>query len=1061
MLKLSSRGGVCWGSNNLDLTSSYKKLSKQILLSNIVASLLFSSTFALPSGGKFTHGTTGTININGNTMNINGHKVSSVIQWGGGFSINQGESVNFNGSNKNYLNIAHGTSKSTIAGLLNANGNNVFLINPNGVIITKTGTINANRFVASTSSLNNADYTTFKNLTYENAHTFSPVFKPNKLGNVVNMGNIKADKVLLIGNKVDIQGGKLGNANSTTHLVGNNVYIDADSANLNSTINVTATQNGYIQRQMNKFANDNYNFGNYTNIQNTNYTETNGQTHNGSNNFKKVLTIGNMENEKANATEWFYFAKGWNEYIGDTQSVDEFRLVGNVDFSGNKGQGVEGRDWQNYANYCLNGLGCTSMIVTSFAKTFDGQGYTLKNINIDTSSLSNKPYFVGIFGSTNNATIKNINVDYMGGGIKATDGARVGGFVGFASNGTFSNISLNNIGDISSSSSSVGFSYIGGFAGNAGDVSFSNISLNNISSISGSGYRDIRAGGFVGGYAYRGTFSNISLNNIGNISSSISSTTSVSYTGGFAGYASNGTFSNISLNNIGNISGSSDDYSDSYAGGFAGFASGTFSNISLNNIGNISGSGLTSVSYAGGFAGYAIDGTFSNISLNNIGNISSSNSNYGGSESYAGGFIGYIYNDDTSSIITFENIYIFFNPNMSISASGGRQNYIGKFFGRGYFTGANPTFTNVHIYHHTNDLTNAITDRNYWGNTNDKIQIHTYNNSNQQSSYQDFLSKANTISRPTPPSNPTTPPNLTDTNVKLDENDLHQNIVNEIINDITNNHYEINIANLLNMLKEKTNYTNMNEEQKANFIAKYFLKGNTTKALEVVQSLDFLLAYENNGLSTASNDKFEANGLSVKNTLVTNTKKVIKNKNDLFDFLSGDLKNLVVDYNQNITDLKTAQEQLKTAIAKYNDYVKKVNENPSLKNDATLNSLKAEVDRLDNLSKELFASINNNQELLQTWQSKTSTDSNNHFKIKGEFKNLALLTPNLDEVIVNGNENEDYKKVSRQVANAQKQTPTFEYEENEKEEVEETALMQICIVSDNFKTMNPCVVGEM
>ncbi|WP_161594782.1 hypothetical protein, partial [Campylobacter armoricus] len=90
-------------------------------------------------------------------------------------------------------------------------------------------------------------------------------------------------------------------------------------------------------------------------------------------------------------------------------------------------------------------------------------------------------------------------------------------------------------------------------------------------------------------------------------------------------------------------------------------------------------------------------------------------------------------------------------------------------------------------------------------------------------------------------------------------------------------------------------------------------------------------------------------------------------------------------------DLKTAQEQLKIAIAKYNDYVKKVNENPSIKNDATLNALKAEVDRLDNLSKELFASINNNQELLQTYQNKTSTDSNNHFKIIGKFDNVALL----------------------------------------------------------------------
>ncbi|AJC85529.1 two-partner secretion domain-containing protein [Campylobacter sp. RM16704] len=901
----------------------YKKLTNHIYLSGITVSLLFSPLMAinpnqLPSGGKFTHGTTGSININGNTMNINGTTPNKnhVIQWGGGFNIGKDAQVHFGkGQNgHNYLNIAHGTSKSTIAGLLNANGNNVFLINPNGVIITKTGTINANRFVASTSSMDSAAMQNFANMNnFNDGLSFSPVFKPNKLGNVVNMGNIKADNITLQGNKVVLGSENYNNINKVMakniKLEGNEVYVDVASIDGNTLqgLNVDAKTKGNAYLNANGYYYNPYSFSVFSKIS-------------GNNNFKKDAYVG-----IGSDVDWWHFAKGWNENkAGFRTSASEYRLTKDIDFGGNNNK--------NYANYCIDGLGCTSMIVgydayNGFTKTFDGQGYTLKNINIDTSSLSSESEYVGIFGYINDATIKNINVDYMGGGIRTN-----------------------------------------------------------------------------------------------------------TYAGGFAGSAS-GTFSNISLNNIGNISGNSNG-DQSFVAGFAGFAGGTFSNISLNNIGDISGY------HAGGFAGW-LAGIFTNISLHDIGNISGNKSH-----GIAGGFAGSYENDST-----FKNIYIFFNPNAKIS---GRAP--GKFFGQPFWTAH---LNNIHIYHSRNDLTNAITDRNYWGNTNDKIQIHTYNNSNQQSSYQDFLSKANTISRPTPPSNPTTPPNLTDTNVKLDENDLHQNIVNEIINDITNNHYEINIANLLNMLKEKTNYTNMNEEQKANFIAKYFLKGNTTKALEVVQSLDFLLAYENNGLSTASNDKFEANGLSVKNTLVTNTKKVIKNKNDLFDFLSGDLKNLVVDYNQNITDLKTAQEQLKTAIAKYNDYVKKVNENPSLKNDATLNSLKAEVDRLNNLSKELFASINDNQELLQTWQSKTSTDSNNHFKIKGEFKNLALLTPNLDEVIVNGNENEDYKKVSRQVANAQKQTPTFEYEENEKEEVEETALMQkgkICIVSDNFKTMNPCIV---
>ncbi|HEC1809659.1 TPA: hemagglutination protein, partial [Campylobacter lari] len=107
-----------------------KKLSNHIILSGVTVSMLFSPLMALPSGGKFTHGTSGSITSNGNNMNIIGNGTNSVIQWGGGFSIGKGESVNF-GNNKfegqqNYLNIAHGTDKSTIEGVLNAGGNNVF-----------------------------------------------------------------------------------------------------------------------------------------------------------------------------------------------------------------------------------------------------------------------------------------------------------------------------------------------------------------------------------------------------------------------------------------------------------------------------------------------------------------------------------------------------------------------------------------------------------------------------------------------------------------------------------------------------------------------------------------------------------------------------------------------------------------------------------------------------------------------------------------------------------------------------------------------------------------------
>ncbi|WP_201737064.1 hypothetical protein, partial [Campylobacter armoricus] len=286
------------------------------------------------------------------------------------------------------------------------------------------------------------------------------------------------------------------------------------------------------------------------------------------------------------------------------------------------------------------------------------------------------------------------------------------------------------------------------------------------------------------------------------------------------------------------------------------------------------------------------------------------------SVSYAGGFAGSVGNSST-----FKNIYIFLNPNMSISASGNRENYAGKFFG-GKYNSSVLTFDNVHIYHHANDLTNANNDSDYWGNTNDKIQIHTYNDNTQESIYQDFLSKANTIEKPILPSNPSNP---TNPDVILDSDDvISANDLNTWLGEILAGNYWIDINDLSS------------------------IKGISE---ELKQSISFLEAlYTQEGMK----EILESFGNDYK-TNYKNYQKFATNKANLLAFINDKLKPLVKQSNKAFIDLKTAQEQLKIAIAKYNDYVKKVNENPNLKNDATLNALKAEVDRLDNLSKELFA----------------------------------------------------------------------------------------------------------
>ncbi|EAI4351022.1 filamentous hemagglutinin N-terminal domain-containing protein, partial [Campylobacter jejuni] len=235
-----------------------KKLNK-LSLSLVVGSLLFTQSYALPSGGKFTHGTSGTININGNTMNITGNKVNSVIQWGGGFNIASGETVNFQGSGKNYLNIAYGSKSSHIDGTLNGGSNNIFLINPNGIVVGKGGSISAKKIVLSASSIGDSEMQEFASsgniAGYEYKKGVSPVIKPNA-GNVINTGNIKSDYIGIVAKQYanfDKDGniGALDSSNGTAFLISDSVSVIKYFWNvgwIGGSVNFGATNDGDVNK---------------------------------------------------------------------------------------------------------------------------------------------------------------------------------------------------------------------------------------------------------------------------------------------------------------------------------------------------------------------------------------------------------------------------------------------------------------------------------------------------------------------------------------------------------------------------------------------------------------------------------------------------------------------------------------------------------------------------------------------------------------------------------------------------------------------------------------------
>ena len=114
--------------------------------------------YGAPLGGEFKN-TGGTIvtepnGSGGTNTKINSTVTNNVITWND-FSVNNGEKVTFDDGNKtnNYLNIVTGQNTSQINGMING-GNNVYIVNPNGVIMGKDADVNVGNFYASTRYIN-------------------------------------------------------------------------------------------------------------------------------------------------------------------------------------------------------------------------------------------------------------------------------------------------------------------------------------------------------------------------------------------------------------------------------------------------------------------------------------------------------------------------------------------------------------------------------------------------------------------------------------------------------------------------------------------------------------------------------------------------------------------------------------------------------------------------------------------------------------------------------------------------------------------------------------------
>ena len=180
---------------------------------SIAATLLASPALAqsvLPTGGTVISGAA-SIATSGAAMTINQSSDKLIANWQS-FSIGSGNSVTFNqpGASSVALNRVTGQDASQILGSLTANGQ-VFLVNPNGIAIGKTGSVQTGGFVASTLGISDANF-------LAGNYRFT-----GTSGTITNEGTITGKTVALISPVVSNSGTITGN---TALAAGTDVQLD-------------------------------------------------------------------------------------------------------------------------------------------------------------------------------------------------------------------------------------------------------------------------------------------------------------------------------------------------------------------------------------------------------------------------------------------------------------------------------------------------------------------------------------------------------------------------------------------------------------------------------------------------------------------------------------------------------------------------------------------------------------------------------------------------------------------------------------------------------------------
>lgn len=261
---------------------------------------------ALPQGGSPLDGGTTITNPSANALHITQQVQREIINWQS-FSIGNGQLTEFfkqGGGNFSTLNRVTGGNLSEIYGTLRASNGNIYLVNPNGVLIGSSGLIDVNTFVASTLDVNNGAFLSGGDM----------IFGGTSDASIENLGTINAvgGDVFLIARNIK----NAGTINAPEGTVGLAAGKPADGEKLEVLLKASGSQRIFIRTKKIKEASEEDDGGSSS-------TSTNSQVNSDNSDSETADADSNQVSDPDNNSDP-QSAQSSSETDGETSSTSSF-----------------------------------------------------------------------------------------------------------------------------------------------------------------------------------------------------------------------------------------------------------------------------------------------------------------------------------------------------------------------------------------------------------------------------------------------------------------------------------------------------------------------------------------------------------------------------------------------------------------------------------------------------------------------------------------------------------------------------------------------------------------